>query len=119
MSTRPILTHTRYVRATLRRSRGDSARGPHEKSSERLESAGCLRPLPAHEDPRSTSVNRGSSAVREGGLEPPCRLEPTDLNRARPPITPLARNFGPGHNTTQGRRFPYSSLPVCTTPTAP
>ena len=28
--------------------------------------------------------------VREGGLEPPCPLGHTDLNRARLPISPLA-----------------------------
>src|SRR5699024_11853453 len=113
------VTLTQSERATLRRSVGDSARGPQANSSERLESAGCLRPHPAHEDPRSTSVNRGSSAVREGGLEPPCPLEHTDLNRARLPIPPLARNFGTGNSTHQGRRFRQSTLHVRPIPNAP
>src|SRR5690625_3974355 len=71
------VTLTRSERATLRRSVGDSARGPQANSSERLESAGCLRPLPAHEDPRSTSVNQGDSAVRmwgRGEIGRKCRM---------------------------------------------
>ena len=35
--------------------------------------------------------------VREGGVEPPHPFEYTDLNRARLPIPPLARDAGKGY----------------------
>ena len=42
--------------------------------------------------------NRGS-LVREGGVEPPRPHGHTDLNRARLPIPPLAREAGLGYPT--------------------
>ena len=37
------------------------------------------------------------ASVREGGVEPPHPFEYTDLNRARLPIPPLARDAGKGY----------------------
>jgi hypothetical protein len=39
----------------------------------------------------------GPCLVREGGVEPPHPFEYTDLNRARLPIPPLARDAGKGY----------------------
>ena len=54
--------------------------------------------------------------VREGGVEPPCPFGHTDLNRARLPIPPLARD-PPGWEAPQGYRWPEASL--CSTSPSP
>ncbi len=41
----------------------------------------------------------GKAVVREGGVEPPRPFGHTDLNRARLPIPPLAREAGLGYPT--------------------
>jgi hypothetical protein len=48
--------------------------------------------------------------VREGGVEPPHPFEYTDLNRARLPIPPLARDAGKGYRHAYRSRHGGSDL---------
>lgn len=64
-----------------RHRRGDGTIGPNKNGW-----------TPVSGDPAVHNVLRHQS-VREGGLEPPCPLRHTDLNRARLPISPLARTI--------------------------
>ena len=50
-----------------------------------------VNPQQAHSDKRRKAPKGLSYVVREGGVEPPRPFGHTDLNRARLPIPPLAR----------------------------
>src|SRR5690606_19969575 len=51
--------------------------------------------------PKAPEIRGLEVVVREGGVEPPRPFGHTDLNRARLPIPPLAREAGSGYPTAR------------------
>ena len=66
--------------------------------------------LTARPSPRETSLLR----VREGGVEPPRPFGHTDLNRARLPIPPLAREARQGYPSAAGIAQTRAAAVACT-----
>ena len=71
-----------------------------------LKAAGVL----THDDCRKLKKWVYMPVVREGGVEPPHPFEYTDLNRARLPIPPLARDAGKGYRHAYRSRHGGSDL---------